>query len=149
MKKILVMLLVVALAVTVAIPAATDAARPLEPAVLLTAATAASEELQVTDAVRSFLVLSEYIPVAVNCLVEPSGMLGLAGATSRETRAAGATATLPVPQPAVKKSNRTPHIRRKNAFKAVNGKAIINVNNFPILMCSSLCIRTNCQNLSF
>ena len=39
-------------------PMATEVASPLEPAWLLMVATAAFEELQVTDAVRSFLVLS-------------------------------------------------------------------------------------------
>src|SRR5512143_4115661 len=52
----------------------------------------------------------------------PSAMLGLAGDTSRETRY---TWLAPVPptevdppllQPAVKESNRTPHIRPINAF---------------------------------
>ncbi len=40
-------------------PAARDVASPVEPAVLLIAATAVSDELQVTDAVRSRVVLSE------------------------------------------------------------------------------------------
>ncbi len=46
-------------AVMVTDPAAIGVASPLEPAVLLTAATALSDELQVTDAVRSWVVLSE------------------------------------------------------------------------------------------
>ena len=46
-------------AVRVVGPGATEVARPLEPAVLLTEATAAADELQVTDAVRSCVVLSE------------------------------------------------------------------------------------------
>ncbi len=40
-------------------PAAREVASPLEPAVLLTAATEPSEEIQVTDAVMSWVVLSE------------------------------------------------------------------------------------------
>ncbi len=46
-------------AVMVACPAAMGVVRPLEPAVLLTTATASSDELQVTDAVMSWVVLSE------------------------------------------------------------------------------------------
>jgi hypothetical protein len=40
-------------------PAATAVARPLEPAALLTVAAAALDELQVTAAVRFWVVLSE------------------------------------------------------------------------------------------
>ena len=69
-------------------PAATAVARPLEPGALLTVATAAADEVQVTDAVRSWLVLSEKMPVAVNCLVVPGAMLGLVGVTAIETRIA-------------------------------------------------------------
>src|SRR5512144_1193948 len=78
-------------------PAAADVARPLEPAVLLTAATAGSAELQVTDAVRSCLVLSEKIPVAVNCLVVPIAILGLAGVTSIDTSVADVTVRVVLP----------------------------------------------------
>jgi hypothetical protein len=45
-------------AVIVVEPAATEVAIPFEPAALLTVATFASEELQVTDAVRSWVELS-------------------------------------------------------------------------------------------
>jgi hypothetical protein len=46
-------------AVIVVEPAATDVAKPLEPAALLIAATIAADEFQVTDVVRSCVVLSE------------------------------------------------------------------------------------------
>jgi hypothetical protein len=46
-------------AVIVVVPAATGVTIPLEPAVLLIAATVADDELQVTDAVISCLLLSE------------------------------------------------------------------------------------------
>jgi len=46
-------------AVIVAEPAATEDASPLDPALLLTAAIGPFDELQVTDAVRSWLELSE------------------------------------------------------------------------------------------
>ena len=46
-------------AVIVAVPAPTGVASPLEPCALLIVAIAFDEEPQVTDAVRSWLVLSE------------------------------------------------------------------------------------------
>jgi len=48
-------------------PMALEVANPLEPAALLTAATVSSEEVQVTDDVRIFVVASEYSTVATNC----------------------------------------------------------------------------------
>ena len=53
-------------AVIVAVPGPTDVARPCEPGALLITATAASDELQTTSAVRSCVVLSEKVPVATN-----------------------------------------------------------------------------------
>ncbi len=53
-------------AVIVVVPAEIEVARPLEPAALLTVATPVLDELQVTCAVRSCVVLSENVPVAVN-----------------------------------------------------------------------------------
>src|SRR3990170_6013643 len=58
-------------------PAAFEVASPLEPAALLIVATAASEELQVTDEVRSCVVKSEYIPVAINGCCVPRAILRL------------------------------------------------------------------------
>ena len=52
-------------AVKTEVPAATPVARPDE----LTVATDFVPEVQVTDAVISFVVVSEYVPVAVNCVV--------------------------------------------------------------------------------
>jgi len=54
-------------AVIKAEPAATAATRPLEPAVLLMVAIEKSEEPHVTREVMSCVVLSENVPVAVNC----------------------------------------------------------------------------------
>ena len=48
-------------------PAATEVANPLEPAALLMVATAAFEDVHVMDDVRSCVVKSEYVPVAINC----------------------------------------------------------------------------------
>jgi len=72
-------------AVMVVVPAATAVARPL----LLTVATDVLDELQVTCGVISWLVPSEYVPVAVNCWLTPLGTLGLAGATAMETSVTG------------------------------------------------------------
>ena len=56
-----------AVAVIVVLPAPNEVATPLEPAALLMVATAAFEDVQVMDAVRSRVVKSEYVPVAINC----------------------------------------------------------------------------------
>ena len=69
-------------AVMVAVPAATAVTTPL----LLTVATDGFDELQVTCVAIRWLVPSEYVPVAVNWRVTPSGMLGLAGVTTMENR---------------------------------------------------------------
>ena len=68
------------MALMVAVPAATAAARPP----LLTVATDVSDDLQVTCVLISWLVPSEYVPVAVKSLEFPAAMLGLAGATDIE-----------------------------------------------------------------
>jgi hypothetical protein len=72
-------------------PAVTDVANPLEPAALLMAATPALEEFQVTEAVRSCVVLSENVPVAMNCRVVPLAILGLVGVTVIDTSVAEVT----------------------------------------------------------
>ena len=53
------------LAVMTEVPTVTPEARP----VVFTVATDVVPEVQVTDAVISFFVVSEYVPVAVNCVV--------------------------------------------------------------------------------
>jgi len=70
-------------AVMVALPAERPVARPL----LFTFATDGLDELQVICVVIAWLVPSEYVPEAVNCLVTPIGTLGLAGVTYMETSA--------------------------------------------------------------
>jgi hypothetical protein len=60
-------------AVMVAVPAERAVARP----VLLTIATDVFDERQATCVVISWLVASEYVPVAVNCWVIPGGMFGI------------------------------------------------------------------------
>jgi hypothetical protein len=75
-------------AVIVVGPGVTEAANPFEPAALLIVATDLDEEPQVTDVVRSRVVLSEYVPVALNCCVVPKAIRGLAGVTSIEVSVA-------------------------------------------------------------
>ena len=53
-------------ALMVAVPTVRAAADPLEPAALLIDATAVLDELQVAVAVRSWVELSVYVPIAVN-----------------------------------------------------------------------------------
>src|SRR5206468_1456400 len=81
-------------AVIVVVPAATDVARPCDPPALLIVATAVLDELQVTWVVRSCVVVSLKVPVAVNCWVNPSGRPGLVGVTAIETRVALVTVTV-------------------------------------------------------
>jgi len=67
-------------AAMVVAPAETAVASPPE----LTVATAVCDEVQLTCVVKSLVVASEYVPVAVNCCVAPTAMLGLAGVTAME-----------------------------------------------------------------
>ena len=75
-------------AVIVAVPAATGVTCPLEPAALLIVATDVFDELHVTDAVISRVLLSEKVPVAVNCSVVLRAISGLVGVTTMDTRVA-------------------------------------------------------------
>ena len=81
-------------AVIVVEPADTEEVNPLEPAALLMPATAASDELQVTVVVTSCVVLSENVPVATNCWIEPLTMLGLVGVIAMDTSVAEVTVTM-------------------------------------------------------
>jgi len=87
-------------AVIVVVPDATDVASPCEAAALLIVATPVLEELHTTDAVRFWVVLSEYVPVAVNCWFVPLAIAGFAGVTAIETRVAGLTVRVVVPDTA-------------------------------------------------
>ena len=82
------------LAVMAAVPAATAVTRPL----LVTVAAVVFDEPQVTCVVMSKFVPSEYVPVAVNCGVSPTGMLGLAGVTDMEDRIAEVTVSVALPE---------------------------------------------------
>ena len=78
-------------AVMVVVPATDEVTNPLEPAVLLIVATVSSEELHVTEVVRSCFVPFKYVPVAVSCLVVPESMPGFAGVISKDVIVAGVT----------------------------------------------------------
>ncbi len=78
-------------ALTVVEPTLCEVARPFDPEALLTAATAAELELQVTADVMFCVVLSVYVPVAVNCSVRPSATVGFVGVTAIEVSAAAVT----------------------------------------------------------
>ncbi len=71
-------------AVMVAEPVATLVARP----VLFTVATDVLDDLQMTRVVITWVVPSEYVPEAVNCIVFNTGKLGFAGVTDMEDRVA-------------------------------------------------------------
>ena len=81
-------------AIIIDVPAATDVANPLEPAALLMVATEGVEEVHVTALVRFCIVLSEYVPVAVNCCVAPAMMMGLAGVTAMEINVVAVTVSV-------------------------------------------------------
>jgi hypothetical protein len=83
----------VAVIVTGIMLALTAVARPL----LSMVATDGADELQVTCAVISKLVPSTKAPVATNCRVIPTGILGLTGVTDMEDRDAAITVRVVVP----------------------------------------------------
>ena len=79
--------IVLTVAVIVALPATMAVTSPL----LLTQATSLFDKLQMTCVVISCAVPSEYMPVAVNCALIPTAMLGLAVVTDMEDRPAEVT----------------------------------------------------------
>lgn len=72
------------LAITVICPGALTAAAVM-PAGLIVA-TFVSVESHVADVVRSCVVLSEYVPTAVNCWVVPVAIIELVGVIETDTR---------------------------------------------------------------
>ena len=73
------------------VPFATALASPFVPAVLLIVAMFIWLELHVTVVVRFCVLLSVYLPVAVNCSVPVVLMVGFAGVTAIETNVAAVT----------------------------------------------------------
>jgi hypothetical protein len=81
----------------VVVPAARVVARPFEPAVLLIVAAATVLDAQVTCVVRSCVVASVYVPIAVNGLVNPFGTDGAEGVMPIDTSVASVTVAVVVP----------------------------------------------------
>jgi hypothetical protein len=73
------------LACMLVLPVPTVLARPA----LLIVATVAFDELHVTELLRSCVLPSLYVPVAVNCCVRPLATDPLAGVTESDTRLGG------------------------------------------------------------
>jgi len=100
-------------------PVAMLVASPCVPESLLIVATLGCEELHCTDVVRSWLLPSLYLPLAVNCCVMPVAMLGLVGATAIEVSVfVGGGEAVPPPEHPVLRAipaNRTPNVPRTNA----------------------------------
>jgi hypothetical protein len=78
-------------AVMLLVPIVAEVARPLVPPALLIVATAGVADTQVTEVVKFWVVLFEYVPVATNCCVRPRGMLGAVGVIAIDTNVAGVT----------------------------------------------------------
>jgi hypothetical protein len=78
-------------AVIVVWPAAIEAARPEEPAALLMVATSVFEELQIAVSVRSWVVSSVKVPMAVNCRLVPFAISGSGGVMDIDFTTAGVT----------------------------------------------------------
>lgn len=83
-------------AVIVLLPAATEVANPFEPVALLMVATPMLADAQVANAVMSSTELSEYVPVAMSCAVNPTAIPGLTGVTAMETKVAFLTISVVV-----------------------------------------------------
>jgi hypothetical protein len=82
----------------VVVPIISVVASPWEPVVLLMVATVALEECHVTAVVISCVVLSEYVPVAVNCPVVPESRLRFIGVTVIEISFTALELDPPLPQ---------------------------------------------------
>src|SRR5882757_3564999 len=97
------------MAVIADVPTATEVASPA----VLTVATVAVAEPQVTCDEMSFLVLSLYVPVAVNWVVVPSTMLGLAGVMAIDESVAAGGIDPPPPPPPPHATNNPVRISRR------------------------------------
>jgi hypothetical protein len=72
------------LALIVVAPTETPLAKPCVPALLLMVANAELDDLHTTLAVMSCVVLLLYVPVAVNCWLNPAATAAFAGVTAIE-----------------------------------------------------------------
>jgi hypothetical protein len=75
----------------VVVPADTAVANPFEPPALLIVATPVVDELQVTIVVRSWVLLSEKVPVATSCCAVPYAIEGFTGVTAIDVTVADVT----------------------------------------------------------
>lgn len=78
-------------------PAPRPVAIPLKPVALSIVATVALDDVQVTDDVRFLVVKFEYVPVAINCCVPPTGIRASAGVTTMDDSTAEVTVSVAVP----------------------------------------------------
>lgn len=84
-------------AVMVEVPASNPVARPWLPDELLIDATASVAELHVTAVVMFWLLPSVYVPVAVNCCVALTAIIGDGGVIEMDVSAAELTVRLALP----------------------------------------------------
>ena len=92
--RVVVPLIVPEVAVMTVVPAATAVARPVASIV----AVAIVPDCHETDDVMFCVVMSEYVPVAVNACVAPAAMVGSDGVTAMLTRDAEVTTIVAVPE---------------------------------------------------
>ena len=85
------------LAVMVAMPTAVAVTRPWLSAALLTVTSVGAEESQVTSAVRSWVLPSEKVPVAVSDFVVPLAREGFGGVIEIEVKTAWVTVIVVAP----------------------------------------------------
>jgi len=84
-------------AVIVALPTPIPVTRPWLPGASLTVASVGAEEIQVTNAVRFWVVPSEKSPVAMSCSLVPSAIEELGGVIVIAVSTAAVTVTVVVP----------------------------------------------------
>ena len=103
---------------TFEVPIPAPVARPFWPATFDTVATSVSVEAQVAWVVRSFVVWSEYVPVARNGCVVPFAIDGFVGVTAIETSLAIEWCDLE-PQPESSASAAIPHVTSDRRTRAM------------------------------
>jgi len=108
-------------AVMIVAPKPILVAKPWLPGVLLIVATAALEELHVADEVRSCVLPSLKVRVAVNCWLVPRGIEGLACVVASDSSTGGATGELadPPPHPAKVSAQETHSNKHVNIRKHI------------------------------
>lgn len=79
------------------VPAVRLVANPRTLPALSMVAVAGVPEIQVATFVSTWVLASEYVPVATNCCVAPLAMEGVAGVTAIDTSVAGVTVSVATP----------------------------------------------------